>query len=564
MREITWRINFIFVFFLIFALLLISKLFFLQIVHHKLYSVLAAGQQKWFLETEGERGLIYAVDRDNNLYPLSQNISQDFAFFQVLRLKNNPLVLEKISKVLKISKEELMRKFEENDEVVVLPISQNIRQELQKLKIEGVYFDQKFIRFYPQKDFGARFLGFLGGEGKGQYGLEGYYDNILKGKVSLVSGERNPLGYSFLIQNQLKKGSDLVLTIDYNLQNFAENLLKKHQKDLEFESGQIIIVDPQNGKILALAEYPSFDLNNYFKVADIAIFQNSLIQKIFEPGSILKPITMAAALEENKITPETTYVDEGFVKFGGSVIYNYGNRVWGEQTMRGVLEKSINTGAVFVQRLLGNKLFLDYLKKFGFFEKTGVDLQGEVFSENKNLSLGRDINLATASFGQGIEVTPLQVVRAFSAIANRGKLVKPYLVEKIIQENGKVSELEPSPPKQIISEKTAATLTEMLVSVVEEGFAKRTKIPGYYIAGKTGTAQVPFSALGIPKRGYSEKTIQSFVGYFPAFEAKFLIMVKLDNPKTKSAEYSAVPVFKEMAQYIISYEILPPDYKVDD
>jgi len=209
-----------------------------------------------------------------------------------------------------------------------------------------------------------------------------------------------------------------------------------------------------------------------------------------------------------KITPQTTYQDKGRVKIGGWVIYNYNNRVWGEQSMINVLEKSINTGAVFVEKKLGHSFFLYYIERFGFFEPTKIDLP-EIYSKNPELRKGKEINFATASFGQGIEMTPIQLLRAYSAIANGGRLIRPYLVEKIIK-NGKVKEIEPELSEPVISQKTATQLTSMLV------------------AGKTGTAQIPFSSLDIEKAGYSEKTIQSFIGFAPAFNPRFLIMVKLD------------------------------------
>lgn len=229
--------------------------------------------------------------------------------------------------------------------------------------------------------------------------------------------------------------------------------------------------------------------------------------------------------------------------------------------MTDVLEESINTGAVFVQEKLGEDLFLKYLEKFGFFEKTDIDLQGEVFSLNENLKQGYKRDFAVASFGQGIQITPIQLVRAFGAIANGGKLMKPYLADKVFK-NGKIVESSPAVVRDnVISSKTASELSAMMVSVVEKGSGKAAKIPGYYIAGKTGTAQVSFSALDINKKGYSDKTWQSFIGFAPAFNARFVILVKLDDPAAKTAEYSAVPIFKELAKYIIDYLEIPPDYE---
>ncbi|MCD6402245.1 penicillin-binding protein 2, partial [bacterium] len=381
--------------------------------------------------------------------------------------------------------------------------------------------------------------------GEGQYGLEEKYNNIL-------------------FQEEKSRGDDILLNLDYKIQFMAEKLLAEDGKELGIDSGQIIVIEPETGKILALANFPNFNPNQYkeFAKKDLSIFQNAVTQKIFEPGSVFKPITFAAALNEEKITPETTYVDTGKVVINGWPIRNYGNRVYGETPMTEVLEKSINTGAVFVEDKIGHKTFLDYVGRFGFFEKTNIDLP-EIASENKELKKGYEVNFATASFGQGIEVTPIQLVRAYCAIANGGKLVRPYLVNKILDKKGRVlEEIQPEiSESSIISQKAARELTAMLVNVVERGFAKRAQIKGYYIAGKTGTAMIPWSSLDIDKKGYSEKTWQSFIGYFPAFDPKILILVKLDNPATKTAEYSAVPIFRKLAEFIINYQQIPPDYQ---
>ena len=229
--------------------------------------------------------------------------------------------------------------------------------------------------------------------------------------------------------------------------------------------------------------------------------------------------------------------------------------------MTEVLENSINTGAVFAERKVGNDVFMEYLRRFGLFEPTRVDLQGEVYSENKELKKGREISYVTASFGQGIEITPLQMARAFAVIANGGKLVKPYIVEKIV-DGGKTAETKPEISKSnVILPKTASDLTEMLISVVRNGFAQTAKVKGYDVAGKTGTSQVPYTAIGISKKGYSDQTWQSFVGFAPAFSPRFLILVKLDNPKADTSEYSAAPIFGKLAEYIINYMEIPPDHE---
>jgi len=472
-----WRINLVFLIFIILGLAIGVRLFYLQVKNHQLYKALAQGQRGDFRPFQSQRGTIF------------------FSAGQLLAV--------------------------------------DIKQES----------ENEISRNYPQGTMASSLIGFVGGEGAGQYGVEGYYDGELEGEEKSDGGE------------------DIFLTVDYNVQFAAENLLIKASQNLKIEGGQIIVMDPKTGKILALADYPNFDPNSYFKAKDFSIFQNGSVQNLFEPGSTLKPITMAAAMDKGKITPETTFTDSGKVKIGESTIENFGGAVYGESTMIQVLEKSINTGVVFAEKKMGHDVFLNYLRAFGLFEPTNVDIQGEVYSENKQLENGGDINFATAAFGQGIEITPIQLARAFCAVANGGNLVKPYIVGKIV-DNGEAAEIKPEISSQkVIASGTASKVAAMMVSVVENGFSKAAGIPGYYIAGKTGTSQISWSASGIKKRGYSDKTWQSFIGFFPAFNPRFLIFVKLDNPEANTAEYSAAPVFKELAQYLINYYSVPPDYE---
>ena len=531
-----WRINLIFLFFVLISAVLIARLIYIQIFKADFYKALAQGFLNLAEKNQIERGEIFLKNGE----PLAINKSFTLVFATPSKVKNVTQTSETLSKVLNLNQNFVLEALKK--ETLYSPIKNRLsEQEIQTLKnlnLPGIYLTEERGRYYPQETFASQVIGFLGTDGVGQYGLEEYYDEILR------------------------EGSDLILTLDYNIQFKAERLLEKAKENLGIEGGQIIVIDPASGEIIALAHFPNFNPNQYQQYAknsDLEIFRNKTTRDFFEPGSVFKPITLAAALNEELIQPVTKYFDQGYVKIGGYTIYNYDRRVWGEQTMTNVLEKSINTGAVFVQKLMPNNLFLDYIKKFGIFEKSGIDLT-ESLSENKEFKKGREINFATASFGQGIEMTAIQLVRAYSAIANGGRLVRPYLVKKI-SVGGKTIESQPQFSQPVISQKTASQLTAMLISVVEQGFAKRAKIPGYYIAGKTGTAQVAFSALGIPKAGYSEKTTQTFVGFFPAFAPKFLILVKLDNPQTKTAEYSAVPIFKDLAEYIIHQYQIPPDYE---
>lgn len=538
-----WRINLIFIAVILFGAAIIGRLVYIQIIQHDLYKALAQGQQKDFQLIKGERGEIFFSGGEI----LAKNIKRKYVFASPQEIKEKEKTAGTLSQIFNLDEELILEKLKKDSlfEKIKSKITKEEEQALKEINLAGVYLGEAVFREYPQGTTASQTIGFFGGEERGQYGIEGHYDDVLQGEEGI---------------QEFNKGSDIFLTIDYNIQFMAEKLLESAKENLNIKGGQIIVLDPNSGKILALANFPNFNPNNYSEV-DFELFQNSAVQKPFEPGSVFKPITMAAALEQEKITPKTTYIDTGKVKIGEYTLRNYGENVWGKQTMTGVLEKSINTGAVFVERQLGHELFLEYIDLFGFFEPTGIDLQAEFFSENREFKKGYEINFATAAYGQGIEMTPIQLVRAFCAIANGGKLVRPYIVEKIV-ENGTTIETQPEiSSEQIISQKTASQLTAMLISVVENGFARAAKVSDYYIAGKTGTAQIPWSTLNINKEGYSQETWQSFIGFAPAFSPRFLILIKLDNPGAKTAEYSAVPIFKELAKYIIDYMQIPPDYE---
>jgi cell division protein FtsI (penicillin-binding protein 3)/stage V sporulation protein D (sporulation-specific penicillin-binding protein) len=561
-----WRVNLILIFFISLWLAIIGKLFLIQVIRFDLYNALAQGQQKFMSQFQGERGQIFLNDGEKNI-PLAINKTWSFCYVSPNEIKDKEETADNLSKILSLEKNEIPDKINsQNEESLFLVLKQKLNEEeiseIKKINLPGVYIAEENLRDYPQDFLASNVVGFLGGEGKGQYGVEGYFNDILEGQEVFVEGEKGS-GLLFLNSESLlsQKGSDILLTIDYNVQFMAEKLLKEAKDKLEFKEGEIVVMDPNSGKIIALSQFPSFNPNSYSEEKNLDVFQDSAIQKIFEPGSVFKPITMAAALEEEKITPQTTYTDPGVIRIGGWPIYNYDQRTYpGKITMTEVLEKSINTGAVFAERQLGNDLFLNYINKFALFEKTGIDLQGEIFSQNKELKKGYEVNFATAAFGQGIEITPIQLVRAYGAIANGGRLVKPYVVDKIFK-NGEISQTQPVISSPIVSKRTADQLAAMLVSVIENGFGKAAKIPGYYIAGKTGTAQVSWASLGVDKRGYSNETIQTFAGFAPAFNPKFVILVKLNNPNTKTAEYSAVPIFRELAKYIIDLWQIPPDYE---
>ncbi len=565
-----WRTNLILAVFFLIGAAIIGRLFYLQILNHKFYQAQALGQQAGFQETQGARGEIFC---QNSQATLGQSGSGEIKSLAIGKdtwiisanpkeIKDKNSFADSLSKEIGESKEFILSKLESQSsyQIIKKGLSQDALKKVKALKLLGLSWQYSPGRYYPQETLASQLIGFVGGDGSGQYGLEGYYDDILRGKSGVKETKK---GLDFIFSGQDPQapldGSDIYLTIDYNIQFQAESLLKEYEKNLKMESAQIIVAKPDTGRILALVNFPSFNLNQYSKENNLDIFQNAAVQKLFEPGSIIKPFTMASALNEQAITPETTYVDQGYVKLGPDTIYNFDHAKYGERTMTEVLEKSINTGAVFASQQIEHKIFMDYLDKFGFSEKTGIDLQGEVNSKNDLLRKGGDMEFATAAFGQGINATPMQIVRGFCSIANGGKLVKPYIVDKIVNGRDELKTNQQN-PRQIISKDTASKVTAMMINVVEKGFGDQARIPGYYIAGKTGTAEIAFP----DKKGYySDKTVQSFVGFAPALNPQFLIMIKLDDPKVPKSSLSAAPIFKDLAQYIINYWQIPPDYDVN-
>lgn len=535
------KIKLVFAFLCLFALVIVIRLYYIQVTKGEYFEALALGQQVSFEEIGGQRGEVFF----NNGEILAQTKKTYLAYVfpdkvtEIQRL--NEILGEDISSLKDVFKREIDK------------------QDLDLLTdIDGVEIDQVWTRVYPQNKIASHVLGFINQEGEGQYGIEGYYDDVLKGRQGFNTKGKSPFGYSLFSDSglfQSYKGTDIYLTLDYNIQYLAEKLLEQAKEDWNISSGQIIVSEPVTGKIIAMANYPRFDPNQYSQYY-VGMFVNPAVQMLFEPGSVFKPFTMAQGLEQGMIEPDTTYIDEGSVKVGGPAIYNFQKRIWGEQSMTDVLEESINTGAVYVQDLVGRETFLRYLGQFGLYEKTYIDLQGETYSVNETLRNGYPRDIATASFGQGIQITPVQMIKAFSAIANQGKLMRPYIVEKAKDNNGNMIFNEPVEEGKVISPTTCQKLTSMLMSVVENGSARGTQIKGYHIAAKTGTAQVPLTT-----GGYSEtQTIQSFIGFFPALEPQYLIMVKLDNPESLMAGHSVAPIFKQLAKYIIDYKEIPPTY----
>jgi len=436
----------------------------------------------------------------------------------------------------------------------------------QPLKIEGVGFNLQTYRYYPENNIAASIVGFVSNiddKESGRYGLEEFFNDELSGVGGSLKGERG-LSNTIIVNDReyIKPlaGSDLILTIDRSAQFKACASLEESVKSHHAQSGSVIAVNAKTGAILAMCSFPSFDPNNYKDVDDIKVYNNPVTLYQYEPGSVFKVITMAAAIDQNKVSPSTTYKDEGQVIINGwpKPISNADYSSFGPHgivDMNTVLEYSLNTGAIYAMLQTTPKIFSEYVQNFGFGETTGIELGSESPGNINNLlnKKIKEIDAATASFGQGIAVTPIQMLMSYQALANKGVLMKPYIVQKIQHADALVDESKPQALRQVVSAQTANTILAMLVNVVESGHAKGAQIPGYYVGGKTGTAQVANAG------GYSnEDYIHTFIGIVPIDDPQIVMLTKIDSPRDdRFAESTAVPLWRDIADFLLKYYQIP-------
>jgi len=566
-----WRFYFLVaVIFLCFGVI-VFRLFFLQITKHGYYKVQADSQHQYFQPVYPVRGEIFMRDRntedsDSFLFPVA--INKDFWNISIVpkEIEEKEETVQELAPLLGVDEEILRQRIGKKDdpyEPLKSKVEQDLVDKVKALDLQGLIFEKENWRYYPNNDLICHLIGFLGMDGNekvGRYGVEGYYEKELAGKVGLVEAKKDSSGEIISVGGSIieepEDGADLILTIDPNVSSFVEKKLAAVIEKLDAVKGTIIVMEVKTGAIRAMSSWPGFDPNKYNKVKDSSLFLNSAISETFEPGSIFKPITMSAALDAEVITPNTTYEDKGYTEVSGVIIRNALDKAEGVQTMTEVIEKSLNSGAIFAQQKLGKDGFKKYIEKFGFGEKTGIDLGGEEKGNISNLKKKNDVDYATMSFGQGIAVTPIQLVAAIGAIANDGVLLRPYILERIKYEDGEEKITQPKEVRRVISSDAASRMTAMMVNAVKNGYSKKAGIEGYSIAGKTGTAQIP----DLIKGDYSEETIHTFVEFFPAFSPRFVILIKVDKPQSiRFSSDSITPLAKELAEYILNYYEIPPN-----
>jgi cell division protein FtsI/penicillin-binding protein 2 len=566
-----WRLGIWLIVIVVIALAICHRLFVIQVISHAELFSRAQNQHQYYEELIPRRGEIFLQNKSKT-YPASVNEEMDTVIAVPKNITDIEGTAMTLATVLNIPVEELRQKLtrDPNDmyEVIKRKLTDDESLALQNKNLKGVELMPEYWRTFPASPLASQTIGFLGyrdDDKSGQYGVEEYFDSSLRGKGGFLKAEKDTGGRWISIGSRtLQKAEDgdsLVLTIEQAVQYFVEKKLEEITKKFDATSGNIIIMEPKTGRIIAMANYPSYDNGDYTQVTDASLFQNKCIQDQFEPGSIFKSITYSIALDTGKITPDTTYNDAGSVTMSGYTMHNFDGKGRGVIPMTKALDLSLNTGAIFAQQRAGKETYYKYLKNFGFGESTGIDLVGEAKGDINNLSQMKDLNFATASFGQGVAVTGIQMATAFSSLINGGHLMKPQIVQKVIKGNGEEIEVPPKEVRQIISQKTSDTIKAMLISVVKNGWSVKAAVPGYLIGAKTGTAQMPNPNGG----GYSGDFIHTFICGAPMNDPRFVILTKLD--RVKAAKFSSdtvSPVTRQILEFLFDYYNISPTENVTE
>lgn len=555
------RINVLMLAFVLLFGLILFRTFSIQVVNSQAFGAQAVAERMQENTVPARRGDIL----DSNGVRLATNVPADRVSAIVSLIEDKHDVAVKLSPLIGRPAADIEDALNQPGlEWVLLArrLSPEASAMIEAMDIEGIVLDPEPRRVYPADAFAAHVLGFANYDHEGNYGIEGWYDDLVGGTPGRIVGERDGAGNVISLSQSTwdapQDGSDLVLTIDSAVQRIIEEVLAETVREQDAAGGTIIVQDPNTGAILGMASWPTFDPNGFDRVSDISVFSNPAISSVYEPGSTFKSIVMAIGIDDGAVTPETIHYDApGYIEVPNHPpITNNNGRVFGEETMTEVLIHSSNLGAVFVARNIGQERFYERLMQFGFGSETGIDLQGE----ERGILTGPwlpDWNPTlyyTNAFGQGIAVTPIQLVNAVSAVINGGRLMQPYVVSEVRGEDGTIVH-EPTMLRQVISEESSAILREMLHQVVVENTGQFADVPGYEIGAKTGTAQIPS-----PEGGYIEDaTIASIVGFGPVENPQFTVLVKIDWPKESPwGDTVAGPVLGEVFNQLFKLYGIPP------
>ncbi len=562
-----FRTKILIFFIILFSLILLAKLFYIQVLNSSTYSEQADRQYVTPTDNIFKRGTIFFTRKDGQLVSAAMQTTGFKLTINPSKIKDIEDTYEKLSSVLDINYDTFLArssKILDPYEEISNHLSKEEADSITSLKITGVNIFKEKWRFYPGGNLASHALGFVaykGDELGGRYGLEREYEK------ELSRNKDNPYVNFFaevfsninqtIFEKEDREGN-IVTTIEPTVQSFLEQKLEDVAELRQTDSIGGIIINPQDGSIYALAVKPDFDLNYFSKVNKVSTFSNPLVENVFEFGSVVKPLIMAAALNEGVVTPETTYNDKGSVMVEKKEIFNFDKKARGVINMQEVLSQSLNTGMVFVYKKLGKENLKNYLLSYGIKDKTGIDLPNETSGLVSNLDSPREIEYANASFGQGVAFTPIQMVRALASLSNGGKLVVPHLVRKIKYDDGTSKEIKYDSTFTKINKETSETITSMLVNLMDNVIKGGTaKMDHYSIAVKTGTAQVANEKDG---GYYEDRHNHSFFGYFPAYDPQFLVFLYAINPKgVPYAAQTWSDPFLDITKFLLNYYEVPPD-----
>lgn len=572
------RITIVFVILALVGAIILFRLYLLQVVNYSYYANKSAKQHSFSRVLIPERGEIFFQDKDGKLHLAATTKNGYLLYVNPKKMNADNVdfreVYSSLNRVFKergreLSWDEFIALAEKkNDpfEILARRIDDDLAKKIEELSIPGAGLSPESWRYYPAGNKASQILGFVGYQGDdlvGRYGVEETYEDVLKGKSGYFEGEGiigSFLSYGRKIFFPPSKGNDLVLTIEPTVQAFLEKKLEDLLDKYKGETAGGIVLDPNTGKILAMSSKPDFNPNQYYEIKNFERFKNPIIQNLYEFGSVVKPLTIAAALDAGAVSRDTTYYDAGFVKIGSYTIKNYDERGRGKTDIQGILNESLNTGAVFVQRKLGREKFYQYFKNYGLGEKTGVGLEYDREGDLDNLKRGGEVEYATASFGQGVAFSPLAMARALSVLANGGYLIQPYVVERIQKEGLPDKYLAPKKPSEenrVLKKSTSEEISKILTNVADKALLLgKIKLEHYTMAAKTGTAQIPKK----DGKGYSNEFLHSFFGYAPSFDPKFLVFLYIEKPQgVRYASASLGWPYSEIINFLLNYYEVPPD-----
>jgi cell division protein FtsI/penicillin-binding protein 2 len=563
-----WRLIILFATVCLCAAGLVGRLVYWQVMQSAPLQKRVSAQHLLDETVSARRGSI--LDTNGDL--LAGNLSVDYIYAEPARIKDPQEVANKLAPVLGVTPEQLLPALSDRQRTVVPLLNRrkfpsNISEQVAKLRIPGIFLEPTTSRVYPENQLAAHLLGFVDGDSKGWYGIEGLHQETIGGRPGRLRAEKDTAGneIAFSVRNWQppEDGLNVKLTIDRTIQYIAERELDRAVVQHQASGGTVIVMEPSTGAILAMASRPAFDPNRYPEfAARPEVFANPAVTFQYEPGSTFKLITVAAAVNERVVTPHTTFMDNGALSVGGYVIHNWDGKANGLSTIVQLLEKSSNIGASWVAFQTGKERFYRYVTAFGFGQPTGIDLQGEASGLVKDYTSKDwgEIDLVTNSYGQAISVTPIQMITAVAAIANGGILMKPHVVKEVLDPHTDkvVHRTQPQIVRQVINRDTAATMLQMMINAAENGETRGALVPGYHVGGKTGTASIPVNGAYDPTQ-----TIASFVGVVPASDPKFVVLVKIDRPQDEPwGSLIAKPAFAIIAQELTRYLKVPAEYEV--